>query len=714
MADVCYLHRFHVLRQRWQMYTLLSRGLAGLTMAVVFTTLVYMMHGAWWWAIPITIICLAALLLPQYSWKVTEADVIRYFNITYPEMEESSGLLLKPYEQLTFLEQLQAQKIAQALDAIPTPQPLKKQLRICALAFILVMTVSAAIGWWVHAETKRAVEENETPQKTAAVKENVLPEINGVNISIQPPAYTHKTKRQQQQFNLEAEEGAQLLWDIRTNKPVTVLQLLLNDTAWIALQPANTAHTQWTGRAAATRAGFYQVQVEGKLSDLYKIAIIKDQPPVINIPTPKAYTIIDYGMPTRIALKVSVTDDYGISNAHIQATVASGSGEAVRFKEQPISFGESFSGAGTQYTLEKTIDLAALGMHPGSELYFYIQAQDNHRQAARSGMYMVVLPDTAQLMNIEGMANSMNLKPEYFRSQRQIIIETEQLIRDKDTLAEKTFQRRSNDLGIDQRLLRLRYGKFLGEETESNIGDDRLEEEHDHDHAAANDAKDFNNAEKIMDQFSHKHDIAEDATFFDPATKSQLKATLTEMWNAERELRTYKPQAALPYEYKALRLLKDLQQKSRAYVAKTSVRTAPLKPEKRLTGELDKIIFPLRQQQAAPTVTDKMAYALAILETLKSNGHLPDAVSLQVLQQAARQLANETATAPARYLPALQAMRQILAALEQQQNVPPAAVAIAEQALYNLLPPPVRLPQAGNATANISLSQQYFMNLQEK
>src|SRR5207248_2718954 len=126
-------------------------------------------------------------------------------------------------------------------------------------------------------------------------------------------------------------------------------------------------------------------------------------------------------------------------------------------------------------------------------------------------------------------------------------------------------------------------GKFLGEETATNIGDTRIEgDDHDHDHEqeAATNAKDFNNAEKIIDQFSHRHDIAEDASFFDPGTKRQLKATLTEMWEAELRLRTYKPQEALPYEYKALRLLKDLQQKSRAYVAKTSVKTPPLKPEK--------------------------------------------------------------------------------------------------------------------------------------
>ena len=94
---------------------------------------------------------------------------------------------------------------------------------------------------------------------------------------------------------------------------------------------------------------------------------------------------------------------------------------------------------------------------------------------------------------------------------------------------------------------------------------------------------------KFFDAYTDKHDNAEDASFLEPETKNQLKATLNEMWSAELRLRTYKPREALPFAYKALRLLKDLQQKSRAYVAKTSAKTAPLKPaEKRLTGDLTK------------------------------------------------------------------------------------------------------------------------------
>src|SRR5690606_781903 len=56
--------------------------------------------------------------------------------------------------------------------------------------------------------------------------------------------------------------------------------------------------------------------------------------------------------------------------------------------------------------------------------------------------------------------------PAYFRSQRQIIIDAEALLEEKPRLASEEFERRSDLIGVDQRLLRLRYGQFLGEESE--------------------------------------------------------------------------------------------------------------------------------------------------------------------------------------------------------------------------------------------------------
>ena len=45
--------------------------------------------------------------------------------------------------------------------------------------------------------------------------------------------------------------------------------------------------------------------------------------------------------------------------------------------------------------------------------------------------------------------------------------------------------------------------------------------------------------------------------------------------------------------------MKDLQQQSRAYVAKTGVRVTPLNPAKRLTGELKNIQAPVQKAVAA-------------------------------------------------------------------------------------------------------------------
>jgi hypothetical protein len=141
-------------------------------------------------------------------------------------------------------------------------------------------------------------------------------------------------------------------------------------------------------------------------------------------------------------LSVAITDDYGINDASISATISSGSGEAVKFKEQQLTFGD-FARGGSKYNLKKLVDLKGLGMQPGDQLYFYVKAVDNHSQEKRSDVYIVSLPDTADLMTMEGMATAIDLKPEYFRSQRQIIIETEQLLKDKDTISITEFNNRS-------------------------------------------------------------------------------------------------------------------------------------------------------------------------------------------------------------------------------------------------------------------------------
>jgi len=452
-------------------------------------------------------------------------------------------------------------------------------------------------------------------------------------------------RREQAVFNLEVEEGSLLSWEVLTGDSVHAVQFIFNDSLYLSLQPLDPGHTRWRATRAASRSGFYQVGVDGRLSELYTLEVIKDEPPRITIQTPKPYMVVDYGESMKVPLVVKLRDDYGVADASVLATVASGSGEAVKFKEQVIRFGRAFTGDQPAYDLQQTIDLAALGLKPGDELYFYCRAKDNHGQESRTDMYIISLPDTAQLMSLQGLTMSVDVKPEFFRSERQIIIDIEQLLREKDTLAVQSFNDRSNNLGIDQKLLRLRYGKFLGEEgEEGNLGGPEDSERpaeskksgkpgevskagdavRPGDVGKVGDAVksgDLGDVEKILDAYTDKHDNAEDATYFEPAVKAQLKATLTEMWAAELRLRTFKPREALPFAYKALRLLKDLQQKSRAYVAKTGVRVTPLDPAKRLAGKLEGIAPPVQRPVVvgeAPSAEQVLRIALGWVDRVGS------------------------------------------------------------------------------------------------
>jgi hypothetical protein len=474
--------------------------------------------------------------------------------------------------------------------------------------------------------------------------------------------------------------------------------LIFNEGEKLPLK--GSQRTEWRGSRIITKPGFYQVSIDGKLSDLYQVQVIKDAIPVIHIKSPKQYTHIDAGEAPKVTINASITDDYGISNAQIFATVAKGSGESVKFKDTTFSFGTSFNQHSKQYNLQRIIDLPKLGMEPGDELYFYLQAQDTHQQKSRTDVLIVSIQDTAQLLSMDGIVSAANIKPEYFRSQRQIILDTEKLLKEKDSIAATAFKNRCNDLGTDQKMLRLRYGKFLGDEDESGT-----EGEGNEDVAKA---ENFGNASVIMDAYTDKHDNAEDATFLEPAVKTQLKATLNEMWKAELRLRLFKPQEALPYEYKALRLLKDLQQKSRSFVAKTNYNPPPLKPEKRLSGDLSKIGSPVNQQTQKPA-TDRyetLKKAIAILQ--QSRYSVIDAGDKRVLQLASQQLASRASSQPGIYMRAVSALRRVI---NSNATPSPADQATIEKAIQQSLPNSKTTPLANASAVDMGLAQRYYKNL---
>lgn len=644
----------------------------------------------------------AGFMLLKPTWKISRKKVTRYLNSRFTQLEESAELFLKPEKGLTLLEQLQIEKIAAIL---PIPKSLSeawKKLWLY-LAF-LVLTLTGVYLMEKYYSYEKIVSEDILPlsNQKDKIKEIVLPEIENFQLRITPPSYTGNGGRTQKQFTIKAEAGSKIFWNIETNVFVKKLRVIFNDKETSNLSTSD--HLNWTFNKTITQSGFYQLELDGKKSDLYQVEMIPDLPVIIKIIQPKPHTTIDIGQIAKVNLNVSLNDDYGINEAYISATMASGKGEGVSFTEKKLSFDTDFRNK-KDVKLNKLIDLKSLGMKPGDELYFFIKAMDNHGQSSRSDVYFVSVVDTTELMSMAGMANGVNLVPEYFRSQRQIIIDTEKLLKEQGTISAEDFNTRSNTLGIDQKLLRLRYGKFLGEESETEIGGDHEDGDN---HDLPKGENKFGDAQAIADKYSHKHDVAEDATFFEPEMKAQLKAVLTEMWTSELSLRTYKPQEALPFEYKALRLLKDLQQKSRAYVAKTTVKTSKLKLEKRLTGELDKITEPIQKTtfEQKDHSTEDLKILLSVLENRKA-GKPFKLGERQLLKDGERRLIAVASSQPISYLSALKSLRKISSSTVVNLQ----DVYVVQKAIQKLLGIEVVKPQSKIAGPEVNLYRSYFNHL---
>lgn len=699
-------HIIHELRKKWVLYLFFSDFLLSAAITIIlFASAHKFVNTSFLWAIPFFILVFAVFVFIHAAWRIKEGGIAQLLDESYPSLEESSGLLIKPASSLNTLERLQQAKTADTLSGISTPLKITAKLKKPGILMIAALIMTFIIYKLPYSfETPNT--HGDHHEVFADRNEKLPSQVAGVTITIKPPAYTSKPEREQNNFNLNIEEGAGVRWQLETTQPVRSIKLIFNDSAFVSLRPVDSAKRSWTTDKLTVPPGFYQLRMDSTFSELYKIETIRDQPPAIHIQTPKQYTTIDYGESQDILTRIDLTDDYAISDVSIIATIASGNGEAVKFKEQKILL-PGFAPGRQEYHLQKILSLPMFGLQPGDELYFYLKAIDNHKQESRSDTYIINLADTAQLMNPEGLANGINLKPEYFRSQRQIIIETQQLLKDKDTLRPETFKNRSNNLGIDQKMLRLRYGKFLGEEDESGV----FEGDQPND---LSDPANFSNAEKLKDVFTDKHDNAEDATFLEPETKKQLRATLTEMWNAELQLRTFKPKEALPYEYKALRLLKDLQQQSRVYVAKTNQKTTPLDLQKRLTGDLNKITSPFIQRNidAGDDAQSAVRMALSLLEQVRITGSTKG-ISPAILHKAGGNLSERAIQQPPVYLQSVQAMRKLTDHWEKG-IIYKEDIVIAENGLQKLLSEPQPLPAATEGNSARQLSKLYFLNLQKK
>ena len=512
-----------------------------------------------------------------------------------PEMEDSAALLEQADSPIARLQQ---QRLFDRLDAVVPPAQLRQIVARHVSAgypIILVSAVLAAMVW--YATTRPSDVEGVIP--ASPVGSATAATLAQLTIKLAPPAYTGVKPSESAPRDLQTPEQTVVSWCLKDGTAGDNKIELGNGQV---LEPGKEC-ARWT----ATESVVWRWRGER-----HTLRVIPDQPPEITITAPTQMIQDLRETATSTAMAVQVRDDYAIQRATLHMTLARGSGENVKFTDREMPLPASNNPK--QRDWSKQWSLAELELEPGDELYFFVRATDNagRSQTVQSPTYTVRRPALEQEAEEESMAMPSLVKPASLRSQRQIIIDTEQLVADMRStkIAADTVRDRSERIANDQAQLRRRYGQFLGEEStlfadnagsgtggaqkddvheghDHGPGEHPQEEGHGHDHGApTRKSAIVNETQHILETYGHAHDEAENATMYDEGTKKVLRRALVAMWDAEKSLRAIAPKTALPPEHKALEAIKELQQAERIFLHKTAFTPPPIKEEKRMTGEM--------------------------------------------------------------------------------------------------------------------------------
>lgn len=614
------------------------------------------------WASLALVIVFASMAFQQKLFKSKKTEAIKLIHQKLGDTEYSLELLNVEYPNLA--EQLQLERIF-SKNTYQTPLIFDQKL------FLLVGLFISIVTFYIFFPALKFSHNNENKGKfsqNSPINTILKPEFESVTLSITPPTYTGLASNESDKMNISAISGSMLKWELKFSHSDGLVVKLSNnrgDEVSFKKLGENFVYSDQLISSGLYAFKAYWHDTLIYQSDFYRLEAIPDLAPKIEPASKELYQLHFLKDPKNIQVSAKISDDFSVNQAFIVATLARGSGENVKFREVKFPIAQANF---KQANISKNIDLKALNFAPGDELYYYWAAIDNKRPTpnfTKSDTYFIVYKDTSQTEEADLATMAMNIMPEYFRSQRQIIIDTEKLIAKRKKLGKEEFNSTSNEIGFDQKALRLRYGQYLGEEEESSIGgvnalpsdvetdgdmlkgfrhdhdegegdheDGEKHDEHEHQHGAENPNENDPVASLLAD-YVHSHDDGEANTYYEQSTRSLLKMALEQMWQSELHLRMYEPEKAIPFEKKALEFLKSAQQKARTFVKKTSFDPPPIKEkEKRMTGELTKFNTAFKYQKTynQQQIEALMAEALGIVSSKSDDKALNNAQKLKLME----------------------------------------------------------------------------------
>lgn len=628
---------------------------------------------AFWVVYTASIASLLLLWNSKLFWK--NQKLIQFLHQQYPELEYSLSIFFK--KDINSLEKLQQTKVIDQLPALQKTTFLISFRNSLILLILSCLLYSSSFFYQIEKPTENHFTsiENKAEVEVDSANQKAMGNF-AYQLKVFPPNYT-ALKSFEWQVDKRIPEGSRLVF---TNNGNIHFDLLWQNRSEFKLTE-NQSKT-----FVLNQSSLFQISYcanDSLISLKPEILEMKrDEPPILSTNLKENRHEIEWeNLDKDFKVDLTLEDDYGIVSTDIIMTLSRGEGESVRFREMK----QAISGISNKLRRQQknvSLPLDTFSLEPGDELYFYFSALDNKKPKANIGktdVYFISIADTTESDPVEYEGFALTNEAEYFKSQRQIIIDTEKLLADQNQITQEEFEQRSNSIGADQKILRLRYGVFLGEEYETTgglgevdhsghdhggiEGEEDKHEGHDHEEHASESkfSNPIYNETPELEAYVHAHDESELSTFLDANVKAKLKAALTNMWEAELYLRTYKPKEALPYEFEALKLIKEVKRASRIYVERMGFEPPPIDEEKkRLTGDLDKIDAQTTEDELQEqTFEEKLADTYSALKAAYQIRDLKKAEVL--LDEFTDDLVAKITSQPVRY-------GSLLAAVKQFQN----------------------------------------------
>jgi hypothetical protein len=656
-----------------------------------------------------------------------------------PELDHTAQILDEtPSSELMEIQKNRAQSVLQdSIDKLTYPLPWPM------VGFTVALTLITAGLFFLLQESRSVATPH--PILESLVADSLASDLTSPDslfleelvITVQPPAYTGEASFISKSFDFTAPEGSKIALNGHSSIENTTYAIHLNGKP---VQIKTIAQT-FSSNFFLKQKTIYQILLTSGdrqfQSPFRVIDVRKDLPPTISKLDIPQYQRFNYQDNPTILVEIGLTDDYGLTDAYIMATVTQGSGESIRFQQQKLNFDKPITGKAQ--SVSTTLSAVQFDMEPGNELYFHIEAIDNKRptsQITKTSTYFFAIIDTTEVAFSLAGDLGVDLMPAYFKSQLQLIIDTEQLISEKTSLKKSDFNTRSNELGFEQKQLRLRYGQFMGEEEDAGLEVTQVELEesssnqvdpqgsnvlqefgHDHDHENEEGAwmdkgtethnHETTEEESPLEAYLHLHEDEETASFFSISLKAKLRAALNEMWDAELYLRMYQPQKSLPYQYKAQKLLKEIKNHARIYVKRVGFEPIPINEAKiRLSKEPEGT--EAQNFKIAKRKTNDYPAISALLNLLNTVRQGQVNINSDIWQSAGREVATVFLTSPGQWVTELNVI-QLLSQKEVLDEKDIYAISVLSPKLYGLLGSDQDQPSVSAMSAN-KLEQEFIQS----